>query len=189
MGILAGLGLIRKIYTKASLSIATGQELLKWVCSPPFPPLHPLSLSLESCSTPLPKSGSTSPYPSPLLCALPALSDPDIPDLRHSLALTTRPARKHGEEICIFVLHWIWQVINLNGKERIIALENLLESVADRMEMLVQKPSTRVQACQLLAKTKVVSWMVDILHPGSPRLGSLYWSSWKQRIIAQICMQ
>ena len=49
-------------------------------------------------------------------------------------------------------------------------MENLLESVADRMEMLVQKPSTRVQACQLLAKTKVVSWMVDILHPGSPRL-------------------
>ena len=36
-------------------------------------------------------------------------------------------------------------------------MENLLESVADRMEMLVQKPSTRVQACQLLAKTKVVS--------------------------------
>ena len=53
-------------------------------------------------------------------------------------------------------------------------MENLLESVADRMEMLVQKPSTRVQACQLLAKTKVVSWMVDILHPGSPRLGPLY---------------
>ena len=63
----------------------------------------PLSL-LESCSTPLPKSGSTSPYPSPL-CALPTLSDPDIPDLRHSLALTTRPARKHGEEIFIFVSH------------------------------------------------------------------------------------
>ena len=61
----------------------------------------PLSL-LESCTTPLPKS--TSPYPSPLH-AQPTLSDPDIPDLRHSLALTTRPARKHGEEIFIFVSH------------------------------------------------------------------------------------
>ena len=34
-------------------------------------------------------------------------------------------------------------------------MEELLENVADRMAMLVQKPSTRVQACQLLAKTKV----------------------------------
>ena len=176
MGILAGLGLIRMIYTKASLSIATGQELLKWVCSSPLLCTAPPLSLLESWSTPLPKSGSTSPYPSPLYVpSPPTLSDLDTPDLRHSLALTTRPARKHGEEIFIFVSHWVWQVINLNGQERIIALENLLESVADRMEMLVQKPSTRVQACQLLAKTKVVSWMVDILHPGSPRLGPLYW--------------
>ena len=34
-------------------------------------------------------------------------------------------------------------------------MEELLENVGDRMAMLVQKPSTRVQACQLLAKTKV----------------------------------
>jgi len=38
--------------------------------------------------------------------------------------------------------------------ERIVAMEELLEDVGDRMAMLVQKPSTRVQACQLLAKTK-----------------------------------
>ena len=40
-------------------------------------------------------------------------------------------------------------------QERITAMEELLENVGDRMAMLVQKPSTRVQACQLLAKTKV----------------------------------
>merc|ERR1712173_92071 len=57
-----------------------------------------------------------------------------------SSALTSRPAR---------------------NMERIIALENLLESVADRMEMLVQKPSTGVQACQLLAKTKDLQREVD----------------------------
>ena len=34
-------------------------------------------------------------------------------------------------------------------------MEELLENVGYRMAMLVQKPSTRVQACQLLAKTKV----------------------------------
>ena len=34
-------------------------------------------------------------------------------------------------------------------------MEELLEDVGDRMAMLIQKPSTRVQACQLLAKTKV----------------------------------
>ena len=47
----------------------------------------------------------------------------------------------------LFILS-IWQ-------ERIIAMEELLEDVGDRMAMLIQKPSTRVQACQLLAKTKV----------------------------------
>ena len=40
-------------------------------------------------------------------------------------------------------------------QERITAMEELLENVGNRMAMLVQKPSTRVQACQLLAKTKV----------------------------------
>ena len=40
-------------------------------------------------------------------------------------------------------------------QERILAMEELLEEVQDRMDLLVAKPSTRVQACQLLAKTKV----------------------------------
>ena len=40
-------------------------------------------------------------------------------------------------------------------QERIVAMEELLEEVQDRMDLLVVKPSTRVQACQLLAKTKV----------------------------------
>ena len=31
-----------------------------------------------------------------------------------------------------------------------------MEDVGDRMAMLINKPSTRVQACQLLAKTKVL---------------------------------
>ena len=41
-------------------------------------------------------------------------------------------------------------------QERIIAMEELMEDVGDRMAMLINKPSTRVQACQLLAKTKVL---------------------------------
>merc|ERR1712203_700924 len=41
------------------------------------------------------------------------------------------------------------------------AMEELLEDVAGRMAMLVQKPSTRVQACQLLAKTKDLQREVD----------------------------
>merc|ERR1712147_192016 len=38
--------------------------------------------------------------------------------------------------------------------EQIVQLEEMLESVEERMNNLVQKPSTRVQACQLLAKAK-----------------------------------
>ena len=36
-------------------------------------------------------------------------------------------------------------------------LEEMIDSVEERMNNLVQKPSTRVQACQLLAKAKVRS--------------------------------
>merc|ERR1711983_467290 len=38
--------------------------------------------------------------------------------------------------------------------EQIRNLEQMLDSVEERMNNLVQKPSTRVQACQLLAKAK-----------------------------------
>ena len=38
--------------------------------------------------------------------------------------------------------------------ETITAFEDMLNSVEERMLMLVEKPSTRVQACQLLAKSK-----------------------------------
>ena len=40
-------------------------------------------------------------------------------------------------------------------QEQIILMESMVSGVASRMERLVHKPSTRVQACQLLAKTKV----------------------------------
>ena len=40
-------------------------------------------------------------------------------------------------------------------QEQIILMETMVSSVAARMDLLVHKPSTRVQACQLLAKTKV----------------------------------
>lgn len=38
--------------------------------------------------------------------------------------------------------------------ETIVSFEEMLFSVEERMLMLVEKPSTRVQACQLLAKSK-----------------------------------
>merc|ERR1712129_278392 len=38
--------------------------------------------------------------------------------------------------------------------ETIVQLEEMIISVEERMNNLVQKPSTRVQACQLLAKAK-----------------------------------
>ena len=38
--------------------------------------------------------------------------------------------------------------------ETIVRFEEMLFSVEERMLMLVEKPSTRVQACQLLAKSK-----------------------------------
>ena len=38
--------------------------------------------------------------------------------------------------------------------ETIVKFEEMLFSVEERMLMLVEKPSTRVQACQLLAKSK-----------------------------------
>ena len=60
-------------------------------------------------------------------------------------------------------------------QERITAMEELLENVGDRMAMLVQKPSTRVQACQLLAKTKVkvttkeLGEQIKLAAVGSPK--------------------
>merc|ERR1711882_25856 len=45
-------------------------------------------------------------------------------------------------------------LITTAAMEQIIDLEEMLDSVEERMNNLVQKPSTRVQACQLLAKSK-----------------------------------
>merc|ERR1712117_847746 len=45
-------------------------------------------------------------------------------------------------------------LITTAAMEQIIDLEEMLDSVEERMNNLVQKPSTRVQACQLLAKAK-----------------------------------
>ena len=38
---------------------------------------------------------------------------------------------------------------------KLSVLQEMLWSVEERMLLLVEKPSTRVQACQLLAKSKV----------------------------------
>ena len=64
-------------------------------------------------------------------------------------------------------------------QERIIAMEELMEDVGDRMAMLINKPSTRVQACQLLAKTKVLfsvtkyysASKLELVAVGSPEGG------------------
>ena len=45
--------------------------------------------------------------------------------------------------------------------EDIIRLEDLLNSAEEEMLMFVEKPSTRVQACQLLAKSKKLRTKVE----------------------------
>ena len=50
--------------------------------------------------------------------------------------------------------------------------EEMLYSVEERMLMLVEKPSTRVQACQLLAKSKGLRLEVHILQVA---LSTLSW--------------
>merc|ERR1712045_361400 len=51
---------------------------------------------------------------------------------------------------------------NLNtAMEDIIRLEDLLNTAEEEMLMFVEKPSTRVQACQLLAKSKKLRMKVE----------------------------
>ena len=45
--------------------------------------------------------------------------------------------------------------------EDIIRLEDLLNTAEEEMLMFVEKPSTRVQACQLLAKSKKLRMKVE----------------------------
>ena len=60
--------------------------------------------------------------------------------------------------VCFYKHFFLWVngvvLIVLVLQEQISALEKLLDGVEERVGQLVEKPATRVQACQLLATTK-----------------------------------